>query len=140
MGSAGALWIGHFLPWRPGRFRQEELEEVKTWQFRTGNGLGQGKYPFKSYVYSGSLVFTSEKASTRNDEAYEILFVRFDGKSKMAKSPTRQISKTPSVALRRRKSTFGEKWLRSYACRCVIGVRKPDLPRCRAQFCYLYRF
>ena len=95
MGSAGALWIGHFLNASSGRFRQEELEEVKTWQFRTGNGLSKGKYPPKSYVYSGSVVFTSEKASTRNDEAYEILFVRFDGKSKTAKKPTRQISKTP---------------------------------------------
>ena len=95
MGSARALWIGHFLPWRPGRFRQEELEEVKTWQFRTRNDVGQAKYPPKRYVYSGNTVFASEKASTRNDEAYEILFVRFGGKSKTAKSPTRQISKPP---------------------------------------------
>ena len=45
------------------------------------------------------LVFASEKASTRNDEAYDALVVRFDGKSKTAKKPTRQISTTKSVGL-----------------------------------------
>ena len=97
MGSARALWIGHFLPWLPGRFRQEQLEEVTTWQFRTRNGLGQGQYPPKRYVYNRKTVFASGKASTRNDEAYDAPFVRFDGKSKTAKKPTRQISKTVSV-------------------------------------------
>ena len=97
MGSAGALWIGHFLNASPGSFRQEELEEVKTWQFRTRNDVGQAKYPPTRYVYSGKTVFASEKASTRNDEGYEILFVRFDGKSKTANKPTRQISTTQSV-------------------------------------------
>ena len=97
MGSARALWIGHFLPWRPESFRREELEEVKTLQFRTRNDVGQAKYPPKRYVYSGKTVFASEKTSTRNDEPCEIIFVRFDRTSKTAKKPTRQISKTPSV-------------------------------------------
>ena len=42
MGSAEALGIGHFLPWRPGRFRQKQIEAVKTGQFRIRNGVGQG--------------------------------------------------------------------------------------------------
>ena len=43
------------------------------------------------------LVFATEKTSTRNDEAYEILVVETDGRSKTTKSPTRQISMYQSV-------------------------------------------
>ena len=51
------------------------------------------------YVSNGNLVFTSEKASIRNDEAYEILLVENPEERKNTKKPTRQISTTKSAGL-----------------------------------------
>ena len=56
------------------------------------------------YVSNGNLVFASEKASIRNDEAYEILVVELDGKSKTAMTTTRQISTSHSVSFAGTKS------------------------------------
>ena len=60
----------------------------------SAHGLGpRGEKGSWSYVYSGKTVFAGEKASTRNDEAYDMLVVSFDDKSKTAKT-TRPISTT----------------------------------------------
>ena len=52
------------------------------------------------------LVFASEKASIRNDEACEILLVENPEKRKNAKKPTRQISTTKSVSRREAKIEY----------------------------------
>ena len=50
-----------------------------------------------------NLVFTREKVSIRNDEAYEILLVENPEQRKSTKKPTRLISTTKSVSRREAK-------------------------------------
>ena len=102
------------------KIEKRERREIATWEITTTNrpkserneptwDAEEAIIHQKRCVYNGKLDFTSEKASIQNYEAYAIIVVETDGRSKTTKSPTGQISTYQSVGLTGAKNRVSDK-------------------------------